>query len=288
MEILQIAVLLTVYNRKETTLKALSLLHKVISKYNDINFDIFMVDDGCTDGTVDEVKLKFPKVYIHKGNGQLYWSGGMHKAWEIATATADYDYFIWFNDDAMLYDNALDELLAPMKEFGNDIIISGAFVDDSGNASYGGRNKNGNILSPDGTLQEIFLMNGNWVIIPKQVKAKIGLIDKVFKHSFGDWDYGCRARKAGIRVLLTKSYVGRTNRHDGIPAPYDNQFSLKRRIKFLFHCKYSPYLQYIFAKRHYNIIKAIYVYFSAYIYMLCPFLYKIRHKSNCRLQTKMQ
>lgn len=272
-----IAILLTVYNRKETTLGALHLLHNIISKY-DINFDIYMLDDACTDGTGEAVLQTFPNIKIIHGNGHLYWSGGMCKIWKIAMETDYYDYFLWFNDDAMLYDNAFEELFSPIKALGNDVIVSGAFEDDNGKTSYGGRDKKDNILNPNGSLQEIYLMNGNWVIIPKQVVEKIGLIDGIYTHSFGDWDYGCRAIKAGIKVLLTRNYVGKTNRHDNTPAPYDIKYSFKQRINFLSQPKYNPYYEFIFTKRHTNILKAIRKYIFPYLYAFCPLIYKIKQK----------
>lgn len=272
----KVAILLTVYNRKEITLDALRLLHKIVQKYAKFSFDIFMVDDGCTDGTAEAVKLKYPKVYIHRGDGHLYWSGGMRKAWEIAIETADYDYFIWFNDDAMLFDDALDELFRPIEEFGHNIIISGAFVDDDGCTSYGGRDEKGKILSPNNQLQNVYLMNGNWVLVPKQVVEKIGLIDSVYKHSLGDWDYGCRARKAGIKILLTKKYVGKTNRHDDIPVPYNTHFFLWKRLKYFFHCKYNPYYEFIYVKRYYSLCTAIKIYFMKCLCVIYPALYKTK------------
>ena len=56
----RIAVLLTVYNRKEVTLKGLRSLYNAIAFLKNLHpkkdycFDVYMTDDGCTDGTGDE------------------------------------------------------------------------------------------------------------------------------------------------------------------------------------------------------------------------------------------
>ena len=59
------AVLLTVYNRKEVTLQGLRSLHKAIAYLREgYSFDIFMTDDGCTDGTAEAVSKEFSDIHI--------------------------------------------------------------------------------------------------------------------------------------------------------------------------------------------------------------------------------
>ena len=45
----RLAVLMTVHNRKQVTLSCLDALFK--SHLNGCRFDVYMTDDGCTDGT---------------------------------------------------------------------------------------------------------------------------------------------------------------------------------------------------------------------------------------------
>ena len=69
------AVLLTVFNRKEKTLKCLSRLFAQLP-VEDLQIDVFLTDDGCTDGTAEAVENLFPSVHTLKGNGDLYWNRG--------------------------------------------------------------------------------------------------------------------------------------------------------------------------------------------------------------------
>ena len=72
----RIAALLTVYIRCDTTLRCLRELEKQKLPQGFI-VDIYLTDDGCTDGTPQRVASEYPHVHIIKGNGNLYWNRGM-------------------------------------------------------------------------------------------------------------------------------------------------------------------------------------------------------------------
>ena len=97
----EIAILITCFNRRE---KTLACLHDIYNsdKCEDINFDIFIVDGGSSDGTYESILQMYPQVHIKK-HQDLYWAGGMRKAWELAINYKNYDYFLLLNDDTHLY-----------------------------------------------------------------------------------------------------------------------------------------------------------------------------------------
>ena len=95
-----IAILLTVYNRKNVTINGITTLFSIMKMMKDFHFEVFMTNDGCTDGTEEEVAALFPSIHIINCSGQLYWSRGMNVAWRAAVRYGKFDYFIWFNDDA--------------------------------------------------------------------------------------------------------------------------------------------------------------------------------------------
>lgn len=67
-----VAVILTVFNRKEITLSSLNGLYKAIAELGvGYVFDIYMTDDGSSDGTRELVFSRFPNINIIRGNGQL-------------------------------------------------------------------------------------------------------------------------------------------------------------------------------------------------------------------------
>ena len=273
---MNIAILLTVYNRKAITINSLNSLFPLINKDSFNNYDIYMTNDGCTDGTEEHVKQLYPQVKIINHKGNLFWSRGMNIAWETAVKIKKYDYYIWFNDDAELFPNAL-EVLLNSKKHNTDCIITGAFCSIEGNVTYGGKNKKHKFIEPNGCLQDVHYMNGNLVLIPHIVYEKIGYIDKIFTHGLGDFDYGLRAQKKGFKVLLTPSYIGKTERHDNDLYPFFSyKHSLFKRFKLLYSTKYSIIPRYKYNNRHHGTLKAISSFLLWNIGTLFPFIYRIK------------
>jgi GT2 family glycosyltransferase len=273
----KIAVLLTVFNRCEVTLKGLRSLQRAIDVLGDgYSFEIFMTDDGCTDGTGDVIKEEFPEVHVVRGDGTLFWSGGMRLAWQAAVdLNIDFDGYLWFNDDAELYDDALVTLMKPLFARKTPCIVSGAFCGSDGTVSYGGADVNRQLITPSPSYPSIFYMNGNLVLICKDAFEKIGMIDGHFSHGLGDWDYGLRAKESGLEVVLTDKYVGITDRHDCDLTVWKMKLSLFKRLKKLHSPKYNPLTIYYFNKTHFNTIFAIKELVKNYIYTVFPILLKI-------------
>ncbi len=254
------AVLVTVFNRKQVTLRGLETLYFAIGKmHKSSQFDIYVVDDGCTDGTGEAIRERFPKVKIIESNGGLFWGGGMNLAWRTAASMKDYDYYLWLNDDAELYPNAIQLLYDISNQEGENVLVSGVFEDLNHKISYGGKAMNKKLLPP-GTSEEIIFMNGNLVLIPKRIFKKLGYLDDKFIHGGGDYDYGLRAREAGFNIKLTNEIVGKTSRHDE-KAHYRNDISLIKRIKLLYCKKNNPYTASKLYYRHFGLRNAIQVFF---------------------------
>lgn len=270
---IKIAVILTVFNRNETTLAGLLSLYNAISKLSDeYCFEIFMTDDGCTDGTGEAVSTKYPGIHIIKGSGNLFWSGGMRLAWKTASDNDVYDYYLWFNDDARLYDDALQTLFKASENVKENSVISGAFCDEQSRVSYGGKTKNWKLIEPKaGEYQSIYWMNGNLVLIPRAVFEQIGMIDEIFVHGTGDYDYGRRAVKAGFKVFLTDRYVGETNRHDNPrQTPYKKSMRLYERFKVLYSPRHSPIASFVFCRRHLGLFTAMRIFIQSNLKAICP------------------
>lgn len=226
-----IAVLLTCHNRKNKTLQCLSNLFK-----QNEEFDVYLVDDGCTDGTDAAIRLHFPTINIIKGDGSLFWNRGMYLAWQKA-AQMKYDYYIWLNDDTFLFKDSLSMILTSSKKYDDSAIIVGACCDpqDIHKTTFSGM-INGHDLTPNGREeQECEFFGGNFVLIPKYVFNKCGFLDPYYRHSFGDTDYAVKAQKNKIKIYLAPRHAGTCAKDaGGIYVPWlDMSKSLKQRWKSL-------------------------------------------------------
>lgn len=266
---MKIAVLLTCHNRKAITLDCLGRLFEIVP-----NADVYCVDDASTDGTYEAIEMKFPQVKLLKGDGNLFWCRGMNMAWKEAIRTASYDYYFWLNDDLTLYDNAFEELFLCESLQNDSAVISGLVQErESKEAIYGGTSFNNRLLVPDGTMQSIKNMNGNFVIVPRKIVDSIGTFDGVYHHDLGDVDYGLTAREAGFNVVTSRCFIGSTS----ISLKSKNErirmhgVSIIKRFKRLYSPLGSnPFITFHFKKKHEGVLPAILFFIYVHIINVIP------------------
>jgi len=251
-----IAVIITCHNRKNKSLKCLKALFSQLGVNSNFYLDVFLTDDGSTDGTSESIELEFPNVNILKGDGNLFWNRGMILAWDAALKKADYDYFLLLNDDTFLLDGAVLNLLSYNS---NDAIICGSSKSEFGNniLNYGGY-KGIELVYPNNGFQKCDYACGNILLIPKSVVNKIGILDNKFHHALGDYDYTLRAKKSKIDVLVAPGFCGICELHDSLPL-WKSGKNIFIRISSLYSpisgC--SPNEFFIFDLRHNGVLKAL-------------------------------
>ena len=267
-----IATLITCHNRKDKTLACLDAL---FSNHlpDRVLLDVFLVDDGSTDGTSEAVTAHYPQVNIISGDGNLYWTRGMHKAWQKARKSKDYDYFLWLNDDTYIYENTLQVLISSAASTTNkEIIIAASCSEVTGKLTYSGFFANGDKISPSDELIQAHTFHGNCVLIPKFVYQQIGTIDPLFHHSIGDMDYGLRAAKKGIKSLIAPGYLAYCEAHDTSPQWCLKTIPLKNRIKSLYSPlgNSQPYYYFRYRLRHFGFKTAMLHLLSMHLRVLFP------------------
>jgi GT2 family glycosyltransferase len=273
-DLIEIALLITCHNRKEKTLSCLTSLFNV-KLNNEYRVDVFLVDDGSTDGTAEAVKKEFPNVSIIQGNGNLYWNNGMHLAWEVASQKKIYEYFVWLNDDVFLKTSSFKDLISASILKPGSIICGTMQSKYHDKPTYGGRDRNGNLLIPNGKPQSCHLMNGNLVLIPNLVFQLIGNLDPIFPHSMGDFDYVLRARKKGIQCFVSAEYSGFCENNQSLPKWCLPEVPFFSRIKNLYSPlgRSHPYYYFIFDFRHNGFLTAVLHFFTIHLRVFSPKLY---------------
>ena len=275
-----LAVVMTVYNRKEKTLACLAALFHQEKLGEEFDISVYLTDDGSMDGTAGAVRERYPEVNILTGSGDLYWNKGMHLAFGEALK-GDHDFYLWMNDDTNLFQHALTSLLEISTKFQHKAIIAGSIKDpDTNQWSYGGVIKKEKIrplkftpVMPSNSPKPIDTMNGNCVLIPNAVAKILGNLDPAFTHGMGDRDYGLRARKHGINIYLAPGYYGYCKRNPTI----EYSKSIKDYFKTKLSKKQLPFKEYAkFAKRHAGPFWPIYT-ISPYIREIINLTFKRRN-----------
>ncbi len=274
-KIKKIAILLTCHNRKDKTIQCLDALYACVMP-NDYCFDVFLVDDGSTDGTSDAIKANFPNVNIIQGSGNLYWNRGMHLAWQNAAKVRDFDFYLWLNDDTILFKESLNALIETAKLFEYRSIVVGATCAtiDQNIVTYGGWCLKNGKLSKEVQVRKCDYFNGNIVLIPKFVFNIVGINDPFFHHALGDFDYGLRAKRLGINSYVASGILGICDEHENLSTWCNPKFKFSTRWKsFRSPLGHNPEEFFVFEKRHNGFIMAIYHYITNHLRLFFPMLW---------------
>lgn len=197
MKKLNIAVLMTCYNRVETTMRCLKRLRFAAEQVTDAQFDVWLVDDASPDETGEKVKVAFPDVNLIQSPGNLFWCKGMRLAWDQAVASGiSYDFYLWLNDDAMLKVDAISSILNDYEKGGGVVVGRMSSNETEREESFGMRGDKGD------------WMNGNLVLVPRVVYEKVGPICGKYHHAYGDHDYGLQAKRAGFPLRTSTNFCG--------------------------------------------------------------------------------
>lgn len=237
---MQVAILVACYNRKEFTKRCLDSLVCQFAAVADKQFDIYVYDDGSTDGTQEMLKKEYPYVKVVRGEGGAYWCRSMYYLMEL-TVKKNYDFYMMINDDVRFYNDAIEKMFQAYYTTQKECGIVGAFQSvSSKDFTYGGRDWQTNPVKPNGQIQPCIFANWNCFMVDDVVVRKIGLIDGKYQHSWGDWDYSYRMIKSGISIYETGDYIGECEINSTKNTYRDNTLSRGTRLKKLFSPKGLP------------------------------------------------
>ena len=302
-----VCVLLTTFNRGETTLKALITLDD-----ERLMIDYLVIDDASTDDTrrllrewnepsgetdddTSEEKPHLPhrrsngKLYIIKGSGSLFWAGGMRKGMEmLLEKDKNYDYLLMINDDVEFYPDAIIKMIGRSKEKGNMPVTGatlgkpGVSVDLPGNngkdiktTTYGGVLYDMNKAKPrhlsisEADKRPVDTMNCNCFLLPWEIFRAAGVFDKHYVHSAADYDYGFRLKNLGFKVWLTPFYVGECDDNDISGTWRDTSLSRLDRLRKKESVKGLPWKQwYYYLRKNFGLRQALWHSVTPYLRIL--------------------
>ena len=271
---LKVAVLITVYNRREKTLACLDNCFRQFDSLapdGKYDFTVYLVDDGSTDGTADAVASGYPSVRLIRSEGGLFWNRGMRLAWSEAEKVG-YDFYLWLNDDTVLKPGARAMMMETSEYLRHKAIVAGSCQASDGTLSYGGRFRSNKLVEPDPVIPvPCYTFNGNLVLVPEAVHKVLGNLEPFYQHTFGDYDYGVRARKAGFARVVAPGVPAVCDRNPGPEKWRDSSYPLKERYAALLGPKgRPPREQFLYDTRSHDFFWAIGHNVSVFLKMLFP------------------
>lgn len=267
-----VTAMLTCYNRCEKTIECLKSL---VEGNEQLEFYFIITDDNSTDNTVNEIQNLGYHTHIIKGNGNLFWNGGMYRAIDYALHKKHKtDYYMLINDDVLFNPNSIEMLISKEIAYPGTVIV-GACEDGEGHMTYGGVKLVSNkfakfsLVQPSNKLEICDTFNGNCVLMPCMEFLAIGNVDSKYIHSMSDYDYGRKISKMGIPIYSSNEFVGICKDNDIKGSWRDTSLSRAERLKKKESPKGLPKKDWFyFLKKHYGLLTAIYHSVTPYIRIL--------------------
>lgn len=226
---LDVSIIIVNYNTKDLTIEC---LRSVIKYTKNISYEIILVDNASSDGSVEKIEksirsikgTKSIKCKVIQNTDNLGFSGGNN----VGIKQAKGKYILLLNSDTKLFDNSIVKMVKFMDQRSDAGIASckllnrdksvqpsggyfptlgrlfawATFIDDLpfiGNfiGSYHPK------ISLYNSQRELDWVTGAFFLIRQEVVEKIGLLNEKFFMYVEELEYCYRAKKAGFKVFYT-------------------------------------------------------------------------------------
>ncbi len=259
-----ITVFMTCFNRIKYTVPCVESL---VEGNPNISFHFIITDDNSSDGTYEALQKLPYHITLLRGDGQLFWNGGMEKALGHALQSEEKtDYYMLANDDVKFAPGAIEALVKRQKQAPKkNSVIVGATADKAGSTSYGGvrllskKFAKFALIEPSTEYVMCDTFNANCVLLPEEVFFQVGNVDSKYRHSMSDYDYGMHIRRSGIAIYNSENHVGTCEDNDVTGSWRDTALSRKERLKKKESPKGLPKSDwYYFIRKNYGFLPAVY------------------------------
>lgn len=208
----RVAVMILNYNGKHLLETCLDSVFKT----NYSSFDVYVIDNGSTDGSVAFIKDRYPSVRVISFSE----NHGFCKAYNLAIRLVDHPYVALLNNDTEVDSEWLIELVKPLIGEENVAMVGSKLllfnnrsIIDHGGTSItiiGGGFKKGFLLNDSKQFNDLSISAaacGASMLVKSDVFLKIGGFDELLYAYSEDLDIGWRSWLFGYRVLFAPKSV---------------------------------------------------------------------------------
>ncbi|MCX6113186.1 MAG: glycosyltransferase family 2 protein [Proteobacteria bacterium] len=206
----KVVIIILNWNGKDDTIECLESLKHITYP----NYEILLVDNGSTDGSINLIMEKFAKINMLESKKNLGFAEGNNEG-IINARKIGFDYILLLNNDTIVDPSFLTEMVKIGESDDKTGIIGavnyyynepervwfcgGKFNFWNGKAYRVGVTKDDKVRQDK--IDEADYVAGSCFLIKKIVMDKIGVLDKEYFAYWEEADYCVRSQKAGFRVL---------------------------------------------------------------------------------------
>jgi len=213
-----VAIIVLNYNKKKDILECLDSIFNL--DYNE--FEVIVVDNGSSDGSVEEIKTKYPNVHLIESEINLGVAGGRNLGIRYANEKFNYKFLLFLDDDIVIDKSALSEMVNSFNINGNIGIVAPKcyLTNFPGVIGYaGGMSVNlftgkitdiGNGEKDEGQFDESKFISscGGLCLVSRELINKVGIFDEKFNpYGWEDVDLSLRARQKSFKIFYNHKAV---------------------------------------------------------------------------------
>jgi GT2 family glycosyltransferase len=254
---MDLSVIIVNYNTKQLTMEC---IHSLLQARTQIQYEIILVDNSSSDGTVGEVTTRFPEVVIIPNSRNVGFSKANNQGMVQATGR----YILLLNSDTVVEDHTLDTMIRYMDRHpgvgasGCKLVLADGTLDEAckrgfptplasfyyafGFSKLFPNNPAFNQyklshLDPDHTY-EVDCLVGAFMLVRREVIEQVGGLDEAFFMYGEDIDWCYRIKQAGWKIVYYPEttvihYKGASSRRKPFKIVYEFH-----RAMILFHRKH--------------------------------------------------
>lgn len=206
------------------------------------HFELLVVDNGSTDGTVEFIRTRYPEITLIETGANLGYAGGNNFGFGCAKG----DYIVVVNPDTWVYPDWLSSLIKPL-DVDPAIGITNSKIleyDDRDHGACGntshytglhfprGMEKSASAFTKPETLSAI---SGCSFAIRRELLAALGGFDADYFMYLEDSDLSLRTRLMGYKIVFTPNSV-LYHKHSKVISPQKEYYLERNRYQLLLKC----------------------------------------------------
>lgn len=239
-------IIIPVHNPEPKFIEFLSRLEEL----NPSSLDkLIIVDDGSTNQTISNIKQKYPSVNILRGDGNLWWGGGIRVGMEYALRE-HIKVAVWLNSDCLPDNGAIEKLVNIA--LNPNVGAVGAWCYTRG-AEKWGFNPGFKNLKPilireleEKEFVSVHGLNGNFVAVNMEVVNLVGLPRADLFPHYMDGPYTYQIYKMGYKLQIAseiRASLERDLERSVSVTDYCSvwQVNYQKKLKYFFLSRRSPH-----------------------------------------------